>query len=91
MTPTPQQYNDGEVRLPRVSIDPRLPLWGLLGAAAALVMGLVGMYYQLDQVGKDVIELKATVRANNAETIKFAQEQALLKFRVEKLEQEKAR
>lgn len=80
-------HDDALVKLPRVTLDLKVPLWSIASAACVMVTGLVGMYYQLDQVGKDVVELKATLRAVNAETIKFAREQAVLEFRVQKLEQ----
>lgn len=88
MAPVPQQ-DEGGVQLPRVTIDLKVPLWSLVSAAAVVVVGLVGMYYRLDQVGRDVNEMQITMKANNATTIQFAQELALQKFRIEKLEEQK--
>lgn len=85
MAPVPE--DEGAVRLPRVSIDLKLPLWGILSAAAIGIAGLLSTYNQVARVGEDMQELKAQLKANNSQTIQFAQEQALLRFRVEKLEQ----
>lgn len=84
---TQENQQDDAFRLPRVTIDLKVPLWSLMTVAAIAFSGLVGMYYQLDQVGRDVVDLKATLRAVNSDTIKFAKEQAVLEFRVQKLEQ----
>lgn len=75
------------IRLPRVTLDLRVPLWSLVTVAAFGVAAVVGMYYKMDQLAAKVIELEATQRAVNAEIIKFAREQAVLEFRVQKLEQ----
>jgi hypothetical protein len=87
----PMQQEEGAVRLPRVSIDLKIPLWGLLGAAVFVIGSLMSTYYQLSRVADDVNDMKASIRSNNTTTIQFAQEQALLKFRVEKLEQDRER
>lgn len=87
----PPSNNENGVALPRVSIDFKLPLWGLVSIAIAMGSYQVSMYFQLARVGEDVTELKAAVKASNSATIQFAQEQALLKYRVEKLEAEQPR
>ena len=81
------QQQDDALRLPRVTIDLKVPLWSLVTVAAMGVIGVVGMYYKMDQLATKVIELEATQRAVNSEIIKFAKEQAVLEFRVQKLEQ----
>lgn len=86
-----QHHDDGMARLPRVSIDFKIPLWGIMGSLAVFLTGLASMYFQLARVADDVTEMKATMKVNNSTTIQFAQEQALLKFRVEKLEENKER
>jgi hypothetical protein len=80
-------HEEGVVKLPRVTIDLKVPLWSLVTVAAIGLTGIIGMYYKLDQVGGKVIELEATQRVVNSEIIKFAREQAVLEFRVNKLEQ----
>lgn len=81
-TETPEEI----VRLPQVSIDFKLPAWSLVSVAIMVGSGLISMYFQLARVGDDVTELKAAVKTSGASTIQFAQEQALIKYRVEKLE-----
>lgn len=90
MAPAPK-HDEGAVQLPRVSIDFKVPLWSLVVVAAIGVTSLVAMYYQLQQVGIDVNEMKSTVRTVNSSTIQLAQDLAVLKFRMDKLEQERSK
>lgn len=89
MNPNPQD-ND-VVKLPRVTLDPRVPLVWLASGAVAVGAGLVGMYYKLDNVAESVTQLKSDVRANNDKTIEFARDQAVMEFRLQKLEQERTK
>jgi hypothetical protein len=86
MAPTPKQ-DEGSLQLPRVSIDMKLPMWGLVTAAVIALSCLIAMYYRLDQVGRDVNEMQLALKATNATTIQFAQDLAVMKFRMDKLEQ----
>lgn len=85
---SPSQTDEGMAKLPRVSIDLKIPLWGIMGVVGTAALVAAFMYFTLVRVAEDVIELKATMKSSNAQTIQFAQEQALIKFRVEKLEAE---
>jgi len=87
----PEQEDQGALRFPSVTVDFKIPLPWLLSGAGVLLWGLIAMYFQLRGVSESVDELKASVKTNNVTTIQFAQEQAILKFRVEKLEAEQAR
>jgi uncharacterized membrane protein (DUF106 family) len=75
-----------QARLPRVVVDLKIPMWGLMSAAAVLAAGLINMYITLIDVSSKMSEMQGTVKATNGETIKMAQEQALIKYRLEKLE-----
>lgn len=77
------------MKLPSVTIDFRVPLWQIVAAFSFFVAGLIGMYYQLAQLSESVIEVKATLRVNNTQTMEFAREQAVMKFRLDSLERER--
>jgi hypothetical protein len=85
----PAPIDEGQARLPRVTVDLKIPLWGLASAAVIVVWGLVSMYFKLTNVSESVISMQADVRAFNAATTQFASEQALIKYRVEKLEMDR--
>jgi hypothetical protein len=91
-TVTPPIHSDNErraIKLPRVGFDLTISLPWLLGCAAAVLWGLIGMYFQLRDVSKTLEQLTVDVRSNNATTIQLARDQAVLSFRVEKLEHER--
>jgi len=81
----------GSVRLPSVAVEFKLPLPWLLAGAVAVLWGVVQMYFQLQSVSENVKQLQADVKVNNATTMQFAVEQALIRQRVEKLERDKER
>lgn len=92
MPAKPQNADDDSVAtLPRVTLDFNVPMWGVMGLIGSGVVIAATMYFQLARLADDVTELKATMKAGNAQTIQYAQEQALLKFRIEKLEDTRAR
>ena len=72
-------------------IDFRIPLWGVLGACVVVVWALIGMYFQLQKVSENVAELQITVKSGNNQYITLTGEIALLKYRVENLENERER
>lgn len=72
-------------------IDSRIPLWGVLGACVVVIWALIGMYFQLQQVSENLAELQITVKSGNSQSMTLAGEIALLKYRVENLESERAR
>ncbi|WP_431276289.1 hypothetical protein ACQ858_08550 [Variovorax ureilyticus] len=77
--------------LPRVSriIDMKLPLQWLLGVAGLIAAAFVSTYYQVGQMREDMAELKATVKAGNAQQGAVQSEIAILRYRVENLEADK--
>lgn len=74
--------------LPRVSriVDVRIPLWGLLCALGTASFFLISMYFTTNQTARDVAELQITVKAGNTQVTTLAGEQALLRFRMDNLE-----
>lgn len=90
MTRGKPSQEDEAVNIPRVAIDFRLPLPWLLGGAAVVLWGVVGMYFQLRSLSEIVGSMQADVKATNATVVQFASEQALIKFRLDKLEAARA-
>jgi len=87
-----QDQQDGQqMRLPRVIVDFRIPLPWLLGGAGVVFWGLVGMWFKLVALDDNVAELQIAVKAGTATTIQYASEQALIKYRLEKLEAKEER
>lgn len=76
---------DGAVALMRM-VDFRIPLPWLLGGFLMAAGLLIGMYYQLQAVSEALRDVQVTLKANNQSLIQLTAEQALLKYRVEKLE-----
>lgn len=76
---------DGAVALMRM-VDFRIPLPWLMSGFIVGIMALVGMYYQLQSVSEALRDMQVTLKANNSSLIQLTAEQALLKYRIEKLE-----
>lgn len=83
--------DDGVAKTPPIAVDFKLPLAYLVGGAIFIGSGLIGMYYQLANVSEKVTSMQSDLKANGAMTIEFAKEQAVMKFRLEKLEQDNNR
>lgn len=77
---------EAQVKLPRVTIDLKVPLWGLVTAGTVLVWAMVSMYFELASVSKTVLAMQSDLKANNAATLQYQREQDLIKYRLEKLE-----
>ena len=80
------QDQEDTMRLPRVTVEWKIPLWGVVSAGGGLVWSLVAMYFQLTQVSQQMAEMQALFKTSSAATVQLASDQALLKYRVEKLE-----
>lgn len=90
----PPSHNDherGPVKLPRVGVDFTITLPWLLGATGVLLWGLISMYFQLMDVSKSLEQLKQDVRSSNQTTIQLAKDQAVIAFRLDKLEHDRER
>lgn len=78
--------DEDQVRLPRVTLDLKVPIWSVGIALAGLVWSLVSMYFQLSTMSAQMADLQLLLKASNTQTVQLAAEQALLKYRIEKLE-----
>lgn len=74
----------GEVKTPSIVIDFKVPLTALAGAAIFVAGALITMYFQLASVTEAVRDLKLDVKASHLQ----AQEQGVMKYRLDKLEAE---
>lgn len=72
-------------------VDFRIPLVWLLGGFLMAASVLIGMYFQLQQVRESLTELQATVKAGNVQAITIASEIALMRYRIENIENARAR
>jgi hypothetical protein len=79
-----------EARMPRIIFDMKVPIWGVACGVGVLVWALVTMYFTLQDVLAKVNELQGHSRTNGALMTQYAGEQAILKYRIEKLEQHDA-
>lgn len=93
-TDTPEK--DGELRLPRVAIDMKLPLPVVAAAAITLAWGAISMYYQLHAVVEAMADVRAGIKESRDSTANVIGElttlkgrQGLLEYRIEKLEAQK--
>lgn len=86
--PQPRPTDDDQ--RPRI-IDMKLPLPWLLGSATAIVMAFAYVSFSVDRMREDVAELRATAKAWNDRLSSISSETALLKYRVDALEQQRVR
>jgi hypothetical protein len=86
MSPPKTDFDGDGLRLPRVTIDLKVPLWAIASAAASVLWALVSMYFQLATMGSQMAEMQALLKASNASTIELARAQALVEYRLTKLE-----
>lgn len=75
-----------DLAVARISVDFRLPLWGMLTAAGAGFILFAGLYFSVQALTEAVRELQITVKSGNTSVSVLSSEVALLKFRVGTLE-----
>lgn len=73
------------------AVDFRIPLWGVILVMGSAVGALISTYYQLQRVDENLKELQTIVRSGNIQTVTFASEIALMRFRIENIENSRAR
>lgn len=71
-------------------IDFRLPLPWLITTVGSLALVLVGMWFTLAQVSRDVAELQTTVKLGNTQSVSLARDIDRLVWRVEQIEKSQA-
>lgn len=67
-------------------IDFQLPLPWLISTVSGLALVLVGMWFTLAQVSRDVAELQTTVKVGNTQSVGLARDIDRLVWRVEQIE-----
>ncbi len=70
-------------------IDTRIPLVWLLTTGGTLAVLLFGIYFNVQRLSEDVGELKATTKAGNIQAATVAGEVAIIKWRLDNLEDPK--
>jgi hypothetical protein len=75
----------------RISVDFKIPLWGLLCTAAVGSLMIAGLYFNVQGLTIAVTELQVTVKAGNAALVNVASENAMQNFRLGAIEAEQAR
>ena len=86
--PTPKATPDAGAR---VTVDMKVPLWGLISAAGAGFVLFAGLYFNVQSLTEAVRELQITVKSGNTSVSVLTSEMALLKFRTGTLEADVAR
>jgi uncharacterized protein YoxC len=70
----------------RITLDLRVPLWGVISASGAGLLLVAGLYFSVQALTEAVRELQITVKSGNTSVSVLSSETALLKFRVGTLE-----
>jgi hypothetical protein len=84
-----QSIDDGVTKLPRISIDFKVPIWALISVVGVAVLGGMKMYFTMEDVQQKVGELRVYTEGQRAWQANYSSEQALIKYRIEKLETDK--
>lgn len=75
----------------RITVDMKVPLWGMLGVAGAGLLLFASLYFSVQALTDAVRELQITVKSGNTSVSVLTSEMALLKFRVGTIEADVAR
>ena len=86
-TGPPRQQTE---RVTRV-VDFRVPLQYLAPVTAAMIWGLVSMWFGVQQLNKEMNDLQVTIKASIAASAALTSEIALIKFRLDNIENDRAR
>ena len=72
------------VELPgaRLTIDLKIPLWGMITAAGAGFILFASLYFSVQALTDAVKDLQITVKSGNTSVMTLQSEQSLIKFRV---------
>ena len=68
--------------IPPITLDFRIPLWGLIGAAGGGFVLFASLYFSVQSLTEAVRELQITVKTGNTSVMTLQSEQSLIKFRV---------
>ena len=75
----------------RISVDFKLPLWGLLTAFSLACLMIAGLYFNVQGLTAAVTELQVTVKAGNAALVNAGSENAMQNYRLGAIETEQSR
>lgn len=81
-------HDSGALKVTRI-VDFRIPLPWLLSGASAIALAIVSMWFKVDELGRNMVDMQITLKAGNSQAVTMASEMALLRFRVENLEAER--
>ena len=70
----------------RITLDLKVPLWGVASALCAGFVLFAGLYFNVQALTEAVRELQITVKTGNTSVSVLSSEVALIKFRVGSLE-----
>ena len=85
------EENNNNNRGANISIDFKLPLWGLISAAGASFVLVAILYFSVEALKVAVIDLQVTVKAGNAALVTVASDNNMQNFRLASIEAEQAR
>ena len=66
----------------RLTVDLKIPLWGMITAAGAGFVLFASLYFSVQALTEAVRELQVTVKTGNTSVMTLQSEQSLIKFRV---------
>ena len=75
----------------RISVDFKLPLWGLLTSFSLACLMLAGLYFNVQGLTVAVTELQVAVKAGNAALVNVSSENAMQNYRLGAIEAEQSR
>lgn len=75
------------IALMKVGVDMRVPLGWVLSTLGAGLLALIAMYYSIQSMGEAVREMQITLRQNQQAFIQLTGDFALVKYRLERLEE----
>jgi hypothetical protein len=75
----------------RISVDFKIPLWGLMTAFGLACLLIAGLYFKVEGLTVVMQELQITAKAGNAALVSVASENAMQNFRLGAIEAEQAR
>lgn len=79
---TPTSTPPAELPGARISIDLKMPLWGMICAAGGGFALFASLYFSVQALTEAVRELQVTVKTGNTSVMTLQSEQSLIKFRV---------
>ena len=80
--PTPKHAPNIDLPGARLTVDLKIPLWGMITAAGAGFILFASLYFSVQALTEAVRELQVTVKTGNTSVMTLQSEQSLIKFRV---------